>query len=107
MARRVRGSFLLLLVAFVLVPSGTASAAEPPWCGTPEPDASLALEGFPHIPYYAVGCTLRDIAARSGGRMQAQVIGKSALGRDLYGVVINRARTGVTSAGVPELAGRP
>ena len=93
MARRVRGSFLLLLVAFVLVPSGTASAAQPPWCGTPEPDASLALEGFPHIPYYAIGCTLRDIAARSDGRMQVQVIGKSALGRDLYGVVINRLQT--------------
>ncbi len=47
-------------------------------------------DGFPHIPYYAIGCTLDDIADRSGGRMSVEVIGKSALGRDMYGVVINR-----------------
>ena len=76
----------------MLVPAGTASAAQPPWCGTPEADASLALDGFPHIPYYAIGCTLRDISARSHGQMQVQAIGKSATGRDLYGVVINRLR---------------
>ena len=93
MRDRVRGRIVLLLIAFVLVPAGTASAAQPPWCGTPEADASLALDGFPHIPYYAIGCTLRDISARSHGQMQVQAIGKSATGRDLYGVVINRLRT--------------
>lgn len=93
MRGRVRGSLLLLLFALVLVPSGTANAAQPPWCGTPEADASLALDGFPHIPYYAIGCTLRNISTRSHGQMQVQVIGKSATGRDLYGVVINRLRT--------------
>jgi hypothetical protein len=71
-----------------------ASAAAPPWCGTPEPDASAELDGFPHIPYYAIGCTLADIQARSHGRMQTEVIGRSALGRELYGVVINRVRSG-------------
>ena len=93
MRGRIRGSIVLLLIAFVFVPAGTASAAQPPWCGTPEADASLALDGFPHIPYYAIGCTLRDISARSHGQMQVQTIGKSATGRDLYGVVINRLRT--------------
>ena len=48
---------------------------------------------FPHIPYYAIGCTLEDIQSRSRGRMRLEVIGKSALGRDMYGVVINRLRT--------------
>src|SRR5918997_588349 len=90
---RLRRVFLLVFAVVALGPASSASAAEPPWCGTPEPDASLALDGFPHIPYYAVGCTLEDIADRSNGRMSVQVIGKSALGRDMYGVVINRLRT--------------
>ena len=61
------------------------------------PRRSTALERarrrFPHIPYYAIGCTLQDIQSRSHGRMKVQVIGKSATGRDMYGVVINRVRT--------------
>jgi hypothetical protein len=92
MARRLRWSIMLILVVGALAP-GAASAAEPPWCGTPEPDASAELDGFPHIPYYAIGCTLADIQARSHGRMQTEVIGRSALGRELYGVVINRLRS--------------
>jgi hypothetical protein len=91
MRRRVRLSLVAVTVA--LLAPAQASAAEPPWCGTPEPDASLELDGFPHIPYYAVGCTLRDIAARSNGKMTVSVIGRSALGRELYGVVINRRET--------------
>ena len=75
-----------LMVAFamavaLLVPSATAEAAiEPPWCGTPMNDSAENLPdgtdptdppgSFPHIPYYAIGCTLEDIAARSDGRMQ-------------------------------------
>jgi len=92
MVRRFVGSVLLVLAALVFAPAA-ASAAEPPWCGTPEPDASLALDGFPHIPYYAIACTLADIEARSRGRMDVRVIGRSATGRDMYGVVINRLRT--------------
>ena len=60
------------------------------------PDGSLPTHpvgSFPHIPYYAIGCTLDDIKDRSRGRMKVEVIGKSALGRDMYGVVINRLRS--------------
>jgi Zinc carboxypeptidase len=102
MARRLRWAILLSLLVVALVPAG-ALAAAPPWCGTPEPDAAANLPdgsrpthpvgSFPHIPYYAIGCTLRDIEARSDGRMNVQVIGKSATGRDMYGVVINRLET--------------
>jgi hypothetical protein len=103
MGRRFRWVFLLLLIAGALGPVSSASAADPPWCGTPEPDAAANLPdgslptdppgSFPHIPYYAIGCTLQDIQSRSHGRMRLEVIGKSALGRDMYGVVINRLRT--------------
>jgi murein tripeptide amidase MpaA len=102
-ARRFSRSFLLLLLVLAVGPVSGAAAAAPPWCGTPEPDAAAALPdgsgpndpvgSLPHIPYYAVGCTLRDIQSRSDGRMQLEVIGKSALGRDLYGVVINHLAT--------------
>jgi hypothetical protein len=62
------------------------------------PDAAESLPSappfnFPHIPYYAIGCTLNDIAARSGGRMTVEVIGQSALGRDMYLVTINELKT--------------
>jgi hypothetical protein len=100
MARWFSRSLLLGLLLLALAPVASAPAAEPPWCGTPETDAAANLPdgsqpshpvgSFPHIPYYAIGCTLRDIQARSHGRMQVSVIGKSATGRDLYGVVINR-----------------
>ena len=103
MARRFSRSFLLVLLLLALGPVAAAKGADPPWCGTPEPDAAGSLPdgsqpnhpvgSFPHIPYYAIGCTLRDIEARSHGRMQLSVIGKSATGRDLYGVVINRLDT--------------
>ena len=103
MARTFRRSLLVLVLALAVLPA-SASAAEPPWCGTPEPDYSsdvLAdgtdpadpLGSFPHIPYYAIRCTLEDIQDRSRGRMKLEVIGKSALGRDMYGVVINRLRS--------------
>ena len=98
-----RRSLLLLLVLLAFAPASTAAAAEPPWCGTPEPDAAASLPdgsqsthpvgSFPHIPYYAIKCTLQDIQSRSHGRMQMQVIGTSATGRELFGVVINRLET--------------
>src|SRR5215213_4284352 len=103
MTRRVARLFLLVLVALAVGPVSGASAAEPPWCGTPEPDAAAALPdgtlathplgSFPHIPYYAIKCTLEDIQSRRRGRMPMAVIGKSATGRELFGVVINRLRT--------------
>jgi Zinc carboxypeptidase len=101
MPRRLRVLFLAIFLGLVATPlaSGPASAEiAPPWCGTPEPDAAANLpstgEGnFPHIPYYAIGCTLNDIAARSDGRMTVRVAGRSATGRDLYEVVVNAVET--------------
>ena len=106
MAGRFRRLTLLLLAALTVAlgSAGTAGAQlTPPWCGTPMPDAAANLPdgslptdpvgSFPHIPYYAIGCTLDQIAAQSNGRMTVEVIGQSALGRDLYGVVINALDT--------------
>ena len=100
MARRL-GKWLLLLalLAVPLLAAAPAPAAiEPPWCGTRGPDAAEALPSdpplnFPHIPYYAIGCTLEDIEARSDGRMSVEVIGRSAGGRDMYLVAINALDT--------------
>jgi Zinc carboxypeptidase len=100
MARRFGRALLLLLVVFALAPVSSANAdIAPPWCGTPENDSAENLPdgtdpadppgSFPHIPYYAIGCTLRDIERRSDGRMDVDVIGRSALGRPMYSVVIN------------------
>ncbi len=84
---------------------GNASAQlTPPWCGTPMPDAAGNLPdgslpthpvgSFPHIPYYAIKCTLDGIEAQEiGNRMSIEQIGVSALGRPLYGVVINALET--------------
>jgi len=101
MVRRV--SFLsLLLLALVAALVGfsrpAAAAIGPPWCGTPEPDAAEALPStgtsFPHIPVYAIGCTLADIQSRSlDGRMSFEVHGTSANGRPMYKVVINQLKT--------------
>ena len=96
---RVVRRFVMVLVAMAFGPVASASAdpLAPPWCGTPEPDAAAALNpappSFAHIPYYAIRCTLEDIQSRSHGRMKLQVIGRSATGRDMFGVVINRLRT--------------
>jgi hypothetical protein len=101
---QIRLVWLLLVLAVPLTAAGTGGAAiEPPWCGTPEPDAAAALPdgsdpshppgSFAHIPYYAIGCALDSIAARSGGRMKVEVIGQSALGRNLYLVTINELQT--------------
>lgn len=107
MTRRYRRGFLLGLVlaaALALSLAGNAAGAiAPPWCGTPEPDAAGALPdgtqptdpvgSFPHIPYYAIKCTLDSIQAQSNGRMSVEQIGVSALGRPLYLVTINALDT--------------
>ena len=90
------------LAATIGLGSGRAAIA-PPWCGTPEADAAAALPdgsdpahpvgSFPHIPYYAIGCTLQSIAAQSGGRMTVEPAGTSALGRAMYRVTINALDT--------------
>src|SRR5919106_4523285 len=48
---------------------------------------------FPHIPVYAIGCTLESIEAQSNGRIAVEVIGQSALGRDMYFVTLNALET--------------
>ena len=94
---------LAAIACLLLGVSGARADIKPPWCGTPMPDAAENLPdgtdpadppgSFPHIPYYAIGCTLEDIASRSGGRMAVEVIGKSAGGRDMYKVTINALGT--------------
>lgn len=107
MAGRFRRLLLLALAALVvsLGVAGNASAQlTPPWCGTPVPDAAANLPdgsdpahppgSFAHIPYWAIGCTLDEIeASQVGDRMSVEVIGQSALGRDMYGVVFNAVDT--------------
>ena len=106
MARRISLSFSLVLVglAAALIGSTPAAAAiGPPWCGTPSPDGTAALPdgtgpsdpvgSYPHIPWYAIGCTLDSIAAQSNGRLTVEVIGQSALGRDMYLATINALDT--------------
>ncbi|HEX2774853.1 MAG TPA: M14 family zinc carboxypeptidase, partial [Micromonosporaceae bacterium] len=95
---------VLTLIAALLTPVNAAQAdPAPPWCGTPTPDAAENLPdgseagdppgSFPHIPYYAIGCSLEAIADRSNGRMTVEAAGRSALGRDLYLVTINALDT--------------
>jgi Zinc carboxypeptidase len=106
MRPRIRACLAVSVVAIVCLLLGATSAnaaIEPPWCGTPMPDAAENLPdgtdpadppgSFPHIPYYAIGCTLEDIESRSNGRVEVEVIGQSALGRDMYKVTINALDT--------------
>lgn len=107
MAGRLRrGAALLVALAAMLMASAGTAAAEigPPWCGDPIPDAAENLPdgtdpsdpvgSFPHIPYYAIKCTLDDIQSRSlDGRMSIEQIGASALGRPMYLVTINALAT--------------
>jgi len=86
-----------------LAPTSATADVSPPWCGDPVPDAAGALPdgsqathpagSFAHIPYYAIRCTLEDIVANSQGRMSLEVIGQSALGRDLFLVTVNALDT--------------
>ena len=56
-------------------------------------DPSHPVGSYPHIPWYAIGCTLDAIAAQSNGRLTVEVIGQSALGRDMYLATINALDT--------------
>jgi Zinc carboxypeptidase len=101
--RSVLLALALLTVSLALVGNAGAQLT-PPWCGTPMPDAAGNLPdgsspahpvgSFPHIPYYAIKCTLDQIESQEiGNRMTIEQIGVSALGRPLYGVVINALET--------------
>jgi len=105
--RRIAVGVLLALSVFLmtaLAPGAGAVPIQPPWCGTPVPDAAGSLPdgtgatdpvgSFPHIPYYAIGCTLDAIKAESiGDRMTVEVFGHSAQGRPMYLVTINELST--------------
>jgi hypothetical protein len=93
-----------VLCALPFLTTSTAGAAiAPPWCGTPIPDGTAALPdgtqptdppgSYPHIPWYAIGCTLERIQSQSNGRMTYRVTGQSALGHDMYAVTINALDT--------------
>ena len=100
----MRGRYLIaavagLLLALVLASPARAVAIAPPGaahgagCAGALPDGSDPSDpvgSFPHIPYYAIGCTLDKIKAESrDGRMKVEVFGRSALGRPMYLVTIN------------------
>lgn len=71
------------------------------WCAPAAPGTSIAnQQGSPLalIPQEAVGCTLEKIAQEAADkdlpqRMEHFVIGRSAGGRDVYGVVVNALET--------------
>ena len=105
MARRF--ATVLVAILSVMISALAVSPAQadvvPPWCGDPVPDAAENLPdgtdpsdppgSFLHIPYYAIRCTLEDIVASSQGRMTLEVIGQSALGRDMFLVTVNALDT--------------
>src|SRR3954470_18150886 len=75
-----------------------AAIIGPPWCGTPSPDAaenlpSTGTGAFPHVPTYAIGCTLERIQAASDGRMKIEIAGRSVQDRPLYLVTIDDRST--------------
>jgi hypothetical protein len=97
----------------ISAPAGAQQA--PPWNGEPispglgptygeEWCASAAGENVPQkpplalIPYAAIACTLEQFQAEAEDadvppRMEYEVIGQSAAGRDIYGVVVNALET--------------
>jgi hypothetical protein len=87
------------LLTIVVAPTAVVRAdIAPPWCGTPRAEGvtdvqSLDPNSFPHIPVYAMECTLERIAGQSDGRMSFEVTGQSALGRDMYVAVFNALDT--------------
>ena len=107
MPGRFRRLVLLTLAALTVslgLVGNAGAQLTPPWCGTPENDAAGNLPdgsspthpvgSFPHIPYYAIKCTLDQIESQEiGNRMSVEQIGVSATGRPLYGVVINALET--------------
>ena len=103
MTGRLSRWVLLVLALVALTPATARAEIAPPWCGTPEFDAAENLPdgtepgdpvgSFPHIPYYAIGCTLEEIGAESDGRMTVELAGRSATGREMFRVVINALHT--------------
>jgi hypothetical protein len=105
MARRFATVLVAILSVMLsaLVVSPAQADVVPPWCGDPVSDAAENLPdgtepgdpagSFPHIPYYAIRCTLEDIVASSQGRMSLEVMGQSALGRDMFLVTVNALDT--------------
>jgi hypothetical protein len=113
--RTVTTVALMLATAAVAVPGPAGAQLAPPWNGEPiSPGlgptygeswcASGAGENVPQqpplalIPYAAIGCTLEQFQAEAEDagvppRMEYEVIGESALGRDMYGVVVNAVET--------------
>jgi hypothetical protein len=107
-----------VVVAAVAIPAPAGAQLAPPWNGQPisaglgptygeqwcaqaapesnideQQDAPLAL-----IPYEAIGCTLQQFEAEAAtagvpDRMDFDVIGQSAGGLDIYGVVVNAMDT--------------
>jgi Zinc carboxypeptidase len=71
------------------------------WCGNAAPGSNIAnqqKQPLALIPYEAIGCTLdqfNEEAAATGipNRMSYTVLGKSAGGRDILGVVVNALET--------------
>ncbi|MGH3115017.1 MAG: M14 family zinc carboxypeptidase, partial [Gaiellaceae bacterium] len=103
MTGRLSRWILLILTLVALTPATARAEIAPPWCGTPEVDAAENLPdgtepgdpvgSFPHIPYYAIGCTLEEIRAESDGRMTVELAGRSATGREMFLVVITALDT--------------
>lgn len=102
------GALTAGLLAPASIPAAQADHVEfefgPPWCGTAMNDAAGNLPdgtdaddpagSFPHIPYYAIKCTLDSIDSDEiADRMEIEVIGQSAAGHDMYSVVINALET--------------
>ncbi|MGH3005353.1 MAG: M14 family zinc carboxypeptidase [Gaiellaceae bacterium] len=103
MTGRLSRWLLLMLALAALAPATAGAEIAPPWCGTPEFDAAENLPdgtepgdpvgSFPHIPYYAIGCTLEELRAESDGRMTVELAGRSATGREMFLVVFNALDT--------------
>jgi hypothetical protein len=85
---------LATVCALGVTTDAQAQIVAPPWCGTAEPDAAANLPStgtgaFPHVPTYAIGCTLERIQAASDGRMKIEIAGRSVQDRPLYLVTID------------------
>ena len=64
-------------------------------------DPTDPVGSFPHIPYYAIGCTLDGIeASQLGDRMTVEQIGVSALGAMFSHQVSDKVSAGLTRMGI-------
>ncbi|HJV03981.1 MAG TPA: M14 family zinc carboxypeptidase [Actinomycetota bacterium] len=115
---RLRTAFIvgvLVAASGMAIPAPAGAQLAPPWDGEPisaglgptygeEWCASAAGENVPQnpplalIPYAAIACTLEQFQAEAEDagvppRMEYEVIGRSAAGRAIYGVVVNALET--------------